>query len=113
MIHRDSSVAAYYDRISKKIHCRLCISKNIPIVHRAFRDVCYEMICCSYGRRSLIRYFNFNNTKHDIVISETKCKMCSYRQGNCLVEKGHECPFKIPEYTRDFSNQIDKVARKM
>lgn len=114
MRYRDSSIVAYYNRKDARIYCRLCISKDVDS-SVVFSDECaYNMQCCCYGSHpdKYSKFFRFDNTKHDIVISESECKMCSYHNGNCLVKRGHECPFNIPKYLKDFSNQIDESRRE-
>jgi len=113
MKHRDSSIVAYYNKIDRVIYCRLCISKNVR-TSIVFRNTCNTMICCSYGTHPNKHSgnFHFNNTKHDIVISESECRMCSYHEGNCLVKRGYTCPFNIPEYTKDFANKIDHLKKE-
>ena len=64
------------------------------------------------GHPKNIRDFYFDNTKHDIVISETKCRMCIFHNRNCRVENGNICPFNIPEYTKDFANKIDHLKKE-
>ena len=113
MKHRDSPITAYYNRITEIVVCRLCVSTNVPTgLSLVFGYTCYSMTCCSCdGHPKNIYGFYFDNTKHDIVISETECKMCSYHEGNCLVKRGYTCPFNIPEYTKDFANKIDHLKK--
>ena len=114
MKHRDSFIVAYYNRISQSVICRLCVSTNVPNNSSlVFGNDCYNMACCSCGRHPKnIRGFYFDNTKHDIVISETKCRMCIFHNRNCRVETGNTCPFNIPEYTKDFANKIDHLKKE-
>lgn len=86
--YRDDTIILFQDKNLKQIYCRICV---VP-PHRRGGFVDHDYFCrgqcCRSSDDTIIG--KFNNTKHDIILSESICRICELR-GNVCVGR-HQCP---------------------
>lgn len=113
MKHRDSPILAYYSPQEDTIYCRICVyggyfdCDDIDASH-------IEKRCCSYNNtrvKWIGEDFKFDNSRHTIVVSETKCILCNYANKTCTKDTPHGCHKFIFNYTKNCASKIDGLPR--
>lgn len=124
MNRRDNPIAIYTDGV--KHICRLCASdiayrRGSNLLNIIFHDgrdthvTCYSLglECHAYGQvgSRKVNRWDFDNTKHKILLSTTECNLCSLFNKKCT---GYNtCQYNIQQYTQDFDKEMLKVRMEI